>query len=205
MVRGTDLLVISDEIYAELTYGLDRHASIASLPGMWERTIVVNGFSKSYSMTGWRLGYAAGPEPIIKVMTKIHQSCIMSAPTTSQYAAIVALRSCDDEIEMMRDEYNRRRRYVVKALNDLGLTCFEPKGAFYVFPSIQCSGLKSSEFCEQLLKEQEVAIVPGDAFGASGEGYARISYAYSVDHLETAMRRIRRFLQDHGWLAGPAV
>ena len=205
VLRGTNVLVLSDEIYAELTYGLDRHVSIASLPGMWERTIVVNGFSKSYSMTGWRLGYAAGPEPIIKVMTKIHQSCIMSAPTTSQYAAIVALRSCDDEIEMMRDEYNRRRRYVVKALNDLGLTCFEPKGAFYVFPSIQCSGLKSSEFCEQLLKEQEVAIVPGDAFGASGEGYARISYAYSVDHLETAMRRIRRFLQDHGWLAGPAV
>ena len=205
VLRGTDVLVLSDEIYAELTYGLDRHVTIASLPGMWERTIVVNGFSKSYSMTGWRLGYAAGPEPIIKVMTKIHQSCIMSAPTTSQYAAIVALRSCDDEIEMMRDEYNRRRRYVVKALNDLGLTCFEPKGAFYVFPSIQCSGLKSSEFCEQLLKEQEVAIVPGDAFGASGEGYARISYAYSVDHLETAMRRIRRFLQDHGWLAGPAV
>ena len=205
VLRGTDVLVLSDEIYAELTYGLDRHVSIASLPGMWERTIVVNGFSKSYSMTGWRLGYAAGPEPIIKVMTKIHQSCIMSAPTTSQYAAIVALRYCDDEIEMMRDEYNRRRRYVVKALNDLGLTCFEPKGAFYVFPSIQCSGLKSSEFCEQLLKEQEVAIVPGDAFGASGEGYARISYAYSVDHLETAMRRIRRFLQDHGWLAGPAV
>ena len=205
VLRGTDVLVLSDEIYAELTYGLDRYVSIASLPGMWERTIVVNGFSKSYSMTGWRLGYAAGPEPIIKVMTKIHQSCIMSAPTTSQYAAIVALRSCDDEIEMMRDEYNRRRRYVVKALNDLGLTCFEPKGAFYVFPSIQCSGLKSSEFCEQLLKEQEVAIVPGDAFGASGEGYARISYAYSVDHLETAMRRIRRFLQDHGWLAGPTV
>ena len=130
VLRGTDVLVLSDEIYAELTYGLDRHVSIASLPGMWERTIVVNGFSKSYSMTGWRLGYAAGPEPIIKVMTKIHQSCIMSAPTTSQYAAIVALRSCDDEIEMMRDEYNRRRRYVVKALNDLGLTCFEPKGAF---------------------------------------------------------------------------
>ena len=205
VLPGSDVLGLSDEIYAELTYGLDRHVSIASLPGMWERTIVVNGFSKSYSMTGWRLGYAAGPEPIIKVMTKIHQSCIMSAPTTSQYAAIVALRSCDDEIEMMRDEYNRRRRYVVKALNDLGLTCFEPKGAFYVFPSIQCSGLKSSEFCEQLLKEQEVAIVPGDAFGASGEGYARISYAYSVDHLETALRRLRRFLPDHGWLAGPAV
>lgn len=200
VLRGTDILVLSDEIYAELTYGLDRHISIAALPNMWERTIVVNGFSKAYSMTGWRLGYAAAPAPIIRVMTKIHQSCIMSAPTTSQYAAIVALRGCDDEIEMMRDEYNRRRRYVVKALNEMGLTCFEPCGAFYVFPSIACSGLTSAEFCEMLLKEQEVAIIPGDAFGASGEGYARISYAYSVDHLETAMRRIRRFLADHGWL-----
>ena len=200
VLRGTDILVLSDEIYAELTYGLDRHISIAALPDMWERTIVVNGFSKAYSMTGWRLGYAAAPAPIIRVMTKIHQSCIMSAPTTSQYAAITALRGCDDEIEMMRDEYNRRRRYVVKALNEMGLTCFEPRGAFYVFPSIACSGLTSAEFCEMLLKEQEVAIIPGDAFGASGEGYARISYAYSVDHLETAMRRIRRFLTDHGWL-----
>ena len=200
VLRGTDILVLSDEIYAELTYGLDRHISIAALPNMWERTIVVNGFSKAYSMTGWRLGYAAAPAPILRVMTKIHQSCIMSAPTTSQYAAIVALRGCDDEIEMMRDEYNRRRRYVVKALNEMGLTCFEPRGAFYVFPSIACSGLTSAEFCEMLLKEQEVAIIPGDAFGASGEGYARISYAYSVDHLETAMRRIRRFLTDHGWL-----
>ncbi len=200
VLRGTDILILSDEIYAELTYGLDRHISIAALPNMWERTIVVNGFSKAYSMTGWRLGYAAAPAPIIRVMTKIHQSCIMSAPTTSQYAAIVALRGCDDEIEMMRDEYNRRRRYVVKALNEMGLTCFEPRGAFYVFPSIACSGLTSAEFCEMLLKEQEVAIIPGDAFGASGEGYARISYAYSVDHLETAMRRIRRFLTDHGWL-----
>lgn len=200
VLRGTDILILSDEIYAELTYGLDRHISIAALPDMWERTIVVNGFSKAYSMTGWRLGYAAAPAPIIRVMTKIHQSCIMSAPTTSQYAAIVALRGCDDEIEMMRDEYNRRRRYVVKALNEMGLTCFEPRGAFYVFPSIACSGLTSAEFCEMLLKEQEVAIIPGDAFGASGEGYARISYAYSVDHLETAMRRIRRFLTDHGWL-----
>ena len=200
VLRGTDILVLSDEIYAELTYGLDRHISIAALPDMWERTIVVNGFSKAYSMTGWRLGYAAAPAPIIRVMTKIHQSCIMSAPTTSQYAAITALRGCDDEIEMMRDEYNRRRRYVVKALNEMGLTCFDPRGAFYVFPSIQCSGLSSQEFCERLLQEKEVAIVPGDAFGASGEGYARISYAYSVDHLETAMRRIRRFLADHGWL-----
>ena len=201
MLRGTNIMVLSDEIYAELTYGLDRHISIATLPGMKERTIVVNGFSKAYAMTGWRLGYAVGPEPVIKVMTKIHQSCIMSAPTTSQYAAIAALHSCDDSIEMMRDEYNRRRRYVVKALNDMGLTCFEPLGAFYVFPCIRCSGLTSQEFCEMLLKEQEVAIIPGDAFGASGEGYARISYAYSVEHLETAMRRIRTFLKDHGWLA----
>ena len=199
VLRETNVLVLSDEIYSELTYGLDRHVSIASLPGMAERTIVVNGFSKSYAMTGWRLGYAAGPAPLIKVMTKIHQSCIMSAPTTSQYAAITALRQCDDQIEMMRDEYNRRRRYVVKALNEMGLTCFEPRGAFYVFPSIQISGLTSSEFCEQLLREKEVAIIPGSAFGASGEGYARISYAYSVDHLQTAMKRIREFLKEHGW------
>ena len=200
VLRETNVLVLSDEIYSELTYGLDRHVSIASLPGMAERTIVVNGFSKSYAMTGWRLGYAAGPAPLVKVMTKIHQSCIMSAPTTSQYAAITALRQCDDQIEMMRDEYNPRRRYVVKALNDMGLTCFEPRGAFYVFPSIQISGLTSSEFCEQLLREKEVAIIPGSAFGASGEGYARISYAYSVDHLQTAMKRIREFLTEHGWM-----
>ena len=200
VLRETNVLVLSDEIYSELTYGLDRHVSIASLPGMAERTIVVNGFSKTYAMTGWRLGYAAGPAPLVKVMTKIHQSCIMSAPTTSQYAAITALRQCDDQIEMMRDEYNRRRRYVVKALNDMGLTCFEPRGAFYVFPSIQISGLTSSEFCEQLLREKEVAIIPGSAFGASGEGYARISYAYSVDHLQTAMKRIREFLTEHGWI-----
>ena len=200
VLRETNVLVLSDEIYSELTYGLDRHVSIASLPDMAERTIVVNGFSKSYAMTGWRLGYAAGPAPLVKVMTKIHQSCIMSAPTTSQYAAITALRQCDDQIEMMRDEYNRRRRYVVKALNEMGLTCFEPRGAFYVFPSIQISGLTSSEFCEQLLREKEVAIIPGSAFGASGEGYARISYAYSVDHLQTAMKRIREFLTEHGWI-----
>ena len=200
VLRETNVLVLSDEIYSELTYGLDRHVSIASLPGMAERTIVVNGFSKSYAMTGWRLGYAVGPAPLIKVMTKIHQSCIMSAPTTSQYAAITALRQCDDQIEMMRDEYNRRRRYVVKALNEMGLTCFEPRGAFYVFPSIQISGLTSGEFCEQLLREKEVAIIPGSAFGASGEGYARISYAYSVDHLQTAMKRIREFLKEHGWI-----
>ena len=199
VLRGTDIMVLSDEIYAELTYGLARHVSIASLSGMRERTIVINGFSKSYAMTGWRLGYAAGPAPILKVMTKIHQSCIMSAPTTSQYAAIVALRQCDDQIEMMRDEYNRRRRYVVKALNEMGLTCFEPRGAFYVFPCLKSTGLTSEQFCEQLLTEKHVAIVPGGAFGDSGEGYARISYAYSVEHLQEAMKRIRAFLQEHDW------
>ena len=199
VIRETNIMVLSDEIYNSLTYGPDRHVCFAEIEGMKERTIVVNGFSKSYAMTGWRLGYAAGPAPLIKVMTKIHQSCIMSAPTTSQYAAITALHQCDDQIEMMRDEYNRRRRYVVKSLNDMGLTCFEPRGAFYVFPSIQISGLTSSEFCEQLLREKEVAIIPGSAFGASGEGYARISYAYSVDHLQTAMKRIREFLHEHGW------
>ena len=200
VLRDTNVMVLSDEIYSELTYGLDRHVSIASLPGMRERTIVINGFSKSYAMTGWRLGYAAGPAPVLKVMTKIHQSCIMSAPTTSQYAAIVALRQCDDQIEMMRDEYNRRRRFVVKALNEMGLTCFEPRGAFYVFPCLKSTGLSSEAFCELLLNEKHVAIVPGDAFGASGEGYARISYAYSVEHLEEAMRRMRAFLQEHHWL-----
>ena len=199
VLRGTDVLVLSDEIYSELTYGTERHVSIATLPGMRERTIVVNGFSKSYAMTGWRLGYAAGPAPIIKVMTKIHQSCIMSAPTTSQYAAITALRQCDDQIEKMRDEYNRRRRFLVKALNEMGMDCFTPLGAFYVFPSVQVSGLSSAAFCEQLLQEKHVAIIPGDAFGASGEGYARISYAYSVEYLETAIQRMRAFLKEHGW------
>lgn len=194
VLRGTDILVLSDEIYAELNYGLAPHVSIASLPGMAERTIVVNGFSKSYAMTGWRLGYACGPAPILKVMTKIHQSAIMSAPTTSQYAAIVALRECDTEIERMRDEYNMRRRLVVKGFNDLGLTCFEPKGAFYAFPCIRSTGMTSQEFCSALLEQKHVALVPGDAFGASGEGYCRVSYAYSVEHLKEALKRIGEFL-----------
>lgn len=202
VLRETNVLVLSDEIYSELTYGLDRHVSIASLPGMAERTVVVNGFSKSYAMTGWRLGYAAGPAPLIKVMTKIHQSCIMSAPTTSQYAAVTALRQCDDQIEMMRDEYNRRRRYVVKALNDMGLTCFEPRGAFYAFPCIRSTGMSSQEFCTKLLEQKHVAIIPGDAFGASGEGYCRVSYAYSVEHLTEALKRIREFLQENGLVQG---
>lgn len=198
VLRGTDIMVLSDEIYAELTYGLDRHISIATLPGMKERTIVVNGFSKAYAMTGWRLGYAVGPEPVIKVMTKIHQSCIMSAPTTSQYAAVVAMRECDAEIEKMRLEYNQRRRLVVKGFNDMGLHCFEPKGAFYVFPCIKTTGMSSQEFCQELLMNKKVAVVPGDAFGECGEGYIRISYAYSVEHLTTALKRIREFLAERG-------
>ncbi len=194
VLRGTNIMVLSDEIYSELNYSNDPHVSIASLPDMWQRTIVVNGFSKSYAMTGWRLGYACGPEPIIKVMTKIHQSAIMSAPTTSQHAAVVALRECDAEIERMRDEYNMRRRLCVKGFNDLGLTCFVPQGAFYVFPCITSTGLSSQDFCTRLLQEKEVAVVPGDAFGASGEGYIRISYAYSVEHLTEALKRIGEFV-----------
>ena len=202
VLRETNVLVLSDEIYSELTYGLDRHVSIASLPGMAERTIVVNGFSKTYAMTGWRLGYACGPAPIIKIMTKIHQSAIMSAPTTSQYAAITALKDCDGEIERMRNEYNMRRRLVVKSFNDMGLSCFEPRGAFYAFPCIKSSGMSSEEFCTKLLEQKHVAIIPGNAFGASGEGYARVSYAYSVEHLTEALKRIREFLQENGLVQG---
>ena len=196
VLREHNILVLSDEIYSELTYGLDRHVSIASLPDMAERTIVVNGFSKSYAMTGWRLGYAAGPVPIIKVMTKIHQSCIMSAPTTSQYAAVVAMRECDAEIEKMRLEYNQRRRLVVKGFNDMGLHCFEPKGAFYVFPSIKKFGMTSEEFATRLLHEQKLAVVPGTAFGDCGEGFLRISYAYSIDDLREALGRIEEFVTE---------
>ena len=198
VLRDTDIMVLSDEIYAELNYGLQNHVSIATLPGMAERTVVVNGFSKTYAMTGWRLGYACGPAPIIKIMTKIHQSAIMSAPTTSQYAAITALRDCDGEIERMRNEYNMRRRLVVKSFNDMGLSCFEPRGAFYAFPCIKSSGMTSEEFCTKLLEQKHVAIIPGNAFGASGEGYARVSYAYSVEHLMEALRRIREFLSENG-------
>ena len=198
VLRGTDIMVLSDEIHAELNYGLQNHVSIATLPGMAERTVVVNGFSKTYAMTGWRLGYACGPAPIIKIMTKIHQSAIMSAPTTSQYAAITALKDCDGEIERMRNEYNMRRRLVVKSFNDMGLSCFEPRGAFYAFPCIKSSGMTSEEFCTKLLEQKHVAIIPGNAFGASGEGYARVSYAYSVEHLMEALRRIREFLSENG-------
>ena len=197
VLRGTNIMVLSDEIYAELNYGLQNHVSIATLPGMAERTVEGNGFSNTYAMTGWRLGYACGPAPIIKIMTKIHQSAIMSAPTTSQYAAITALKDCDGEIERMRNEYNMRRRLVVKSFNDMGLSCFEPRGAFYAFPCIKSSGMSSEEFCTKLLEQKHVAIIPGNAFGASGEGYARVSYAYSVEHLMEAIRRIREFLNEN--------
>ena len=197
-LRGTDVIVLSDEIYAELTYGDARHVSIARLPGMRERTVVVNGFSKAYAMTGWRLGYACGPKPIIKAMTKIHQSAIMCAPTTSQYAAVTALKNCDADIEAMRQEYDMRRRFIVQRLNAMGLTCFEPQGAFYVFPSIARSGMTSDDFCTKLLFEKKVAVVPGPAFGASGEGFVRISYSYSVAHLTQALTRMEEFLQEHG-------
>ena len=189
-----DLVVISDEIYAELSYG-DKHVSIASLPQMKERTIVVNGFSKTYSMTGWRLGWATGPEDIIKQMTKIHQFAIMCAPTTSQYAGVEALKNGDDDIIMMRDAYDERRRYVLKRLEEMGIPCFEPKGAFYVFPDIRGFGLSSEEFCLRLLKEEKVVVVPGNAFGESGEGFVRISYAYSLNDLKNALARLEKFVK----------
>ncbi len=196
VLRGTNIIVLSDEIYAELTYGNERHVSIASINGMKERTVIVQGFSKAYAMTGWRLGYACGPKPIIDVMTKIHQSCIMCAPTTSQYAAVTALKFCDGDIENMRKEYDMRRRLLVKNLNDMGLSCFAPQGAFYVFPCIKSTGLTSAEFCEKLLLAKRVAVVPGNAFGDSGEGYVRISYSYSVEHLTLAMAKIKEFLAE---------
>ena len=194
VLRDTDIMVLSDEIYAELTYNGD-HVSIASLDGMMERTILVNGFSKTYSMTGWRLGYVAGPEEIIRQMLKIHQFAIMCSPTTSQYAALEAVKNCDNEIKKMAEEYNIRRRLLVDGLNRLGLTCFSPEGAFYVFPSIQSTGLSSEEFCSRLLMEQKVAVVPGTAFGESGEGFVRISYSYSVNHLLEALSKIEKFVK----------
>ncbi len=196
VLRGTDIIVMSDEIYAELTYGEQKHVSIAQLDGMKERTVIVQGFSKAYAMTGWRLGYACGPKEIIDAMTKIHQSCIMCAPTTSQYAAITALKECDSDIEKMRTTYDERRRLLVKNFNDMGLTCFEPEGAFYVFPCIKSTGLTSAEFCEKLLYSKKVAVVPGTAFGDSGEGYVRVSYSYSTEHLLLALKRIKEFLAE---------
>lgn len=193
-LRNTDIMILSDEIYSELTYGR-RHCSIIELPDMAERTIYVNGFSKAYAMTGWRLGYVTAPEPIIHQIFKIHQYGIMCSPYISQNAAIEALESCDSEITKMVDEYNIRRRYLVKEFNRIGLTCFNPEGAFYVFPCIKSTGLTSEVFCERLLYEEKVAVVPGSAFGDSGEGYIRISYAYSLKHLMEAMNRIEKFLK----------
>ena len=196
VVLKHDLFVISDEIYSELTYG-SRHVSIASFPGMKERTIVINGFSKSYAMTGWRLGYACGPKVILDQMLKIHQFAIMCAPTTSQYAAVEALRNGDEGVEYMRDEYDRRRKFLIKALHDMGLKCFEPFGAFYVFPCIKEFGMTSDEFAETLLAEEKLAVVPGTAFGTCGEGFLRISYAYSIEDLKAALERLERFINRH--------
>ena len=196
VVEKHNLMVISDEIYSELTYGGKNHVSFASIDNMKERTIVVNGFSKSYAMTGWRLGYALGPKPIIDQLTKLHQYGIMSAPTTAQYAAIEALRNGDADIEEMRSQYEMRRRLVVGSFDRMGLECFEPLGAFYVFPCIKSTGLSSEEFCTRLLNSKRIAVVPGNAFGESGEGYVRVSYSYSLKHLSTALGRIEEFLKE---------
>lgn len=194
VIRKHDIYVMSDEIYGELTYKSE-HVSIASIEGMQERTILINGFSKAYAMTGWRLGYACGPEAIIKQMTKIHQFAIMCAPTTSQYAAVEALRNGDDDVKMMRQAYNQRRRFLLNAFKEMNLECFEPFGAFYVFPCIKEFGMTSEEFATRFLEEEKVAAVPGNAFGDSGEGYLRISYAYSLDNLKIAMERFKRFVE----------
>ena len=194
ILRGTNILVISDEIYAELTFGDKPHTSIASIEGMQERVVLINGFSKTFSMTGWRLGYACGPKPIMEQITKIHQFAIMCAPTTSQYAAIEALRNGDEAVAAMREEYDMRRRLIVGGFNKLGLSCREPKGAFYAFPCIRSTGMSSEEFCEKLLYSEKVAVVPGTAFGESGEGFIRASYCYSTEHILEALRRIERFL-----------
>lgn len=191
-----DLFVISDEIYSELTYGGERHCSVASIDGMQERTVVINGFSKTYSMTGWRLGYALGPAPVIAQMTKLHQFAIMSAPTNSQYAAIEALKNGDGDIEKMLEEYDMRRRFTVNAFREIGLDCFEPEGAFYIFPCIKSTGLSSDEFCERLITEKHVAVVPGNAFGDCGEGYIRVSYCYSIENIKAAIERIGEFVKE---------
>jgi len=197
VLRGTDIMVLSDEIYAELTYGGRNHVSIASIEGMRERTVLVSGFSKAYAMTGWRLGYVCAPKEITEQMLKLHQYAIMCAPTMSQYAAIVAMRDCDDEVVKMREEYDSRRRMVVSRLNAMGLDCFDPLGAFYVFPSIKRTGMSSEEFCEKLLYGKKVAVVPGNAFGESGEGHVRMCYAYSVEHLTEALDKIEEFVKDY--------
>ena len=196
LVKKYDLFVLTDEIYGELTYTGEGHVSIASFPGMKERTIYINGFSKSHAMTGWRLGYVCAPAEIVQQMTKIHQFAIMCAPTTSQYAAVTAIRDCDEDVANMREEYNDRRRYLVNRFKKMGIKCFEPYGAFYIFPSIAEFGMSSEEFCTRLLKEKEVAVVPGTAFGESGEGNVRISYAYSLENLKKAMDRIEEFIEE---------
>lgn len=196
VLKDTNIIVLSDEIYAELTFSGKPHVSPASVEGMSERTVTINGFSKAFSMTGWRLGFACGPKEILKQIIKIHQFAIMCAPTTSQYAAIEALRSCDDEVEAMVKEYNMRRRMIVNGFNKLGLVCREPKGAFYAFPCIKSTGMTSEEFCEKLLYSKRVAVVPGTAFGDSGEGFVRASYCYSVEHIKEALRRIGEFLDE---------
>ena len=194
LLRDTNIFVLSDEIYAELTYGR-QHASIASLPGMQERTIIASGFSKAYAMTGWRMGYTLAPREITTQMYKVHQYAIMCAPTASQYAAIEAMQNGDEDVAYMREEYDRRRKLIVKGLRDIGIPCFEPEGAFYVFPEIGKFGLSSEDFCTRLLYENNVAIVPGTAFGACGEGFARISYAYSVRHITTALEKMEEFVK----------
>ena len=194
VLRDTNVLVLSDEIYAEMTYGRD-HCSIASIEGMKERTIIVSGFSKAYAMTGWRLGYLCAPAPLTEQMLKIHQYCIMSAPTTAQFAAIEAMKNGDDDVRMMVDEYNRRRRYIYNGLKGIGIESFEPEGAFYIFPNISTFGLSSDDFCAKLLYDYKCAIVPGNAFGAGGEGFARISYAYSIKHITQALERIEAFVK----------
>lgn len=195
IVIEKDLYVISDEIYSELTYAKEDHVTIASLPGMKERTVLINGFSKAFAMTGWRLGYACGPEVILKQMLKIHQFAIMCAPTTSQYAAVEALKNGDDDVAEMREQYNQRRRYLLHAFAEMGLPCFEPYGAFYVFPCIKEFGMTSDEFATRFLQEEKVAVVPGTAFGDSGEGYIRISYAYSLENLKVAIGRLSHFVK----------
>lgn len=197
VLRGTDIMVLSDEIYGELRYDDEGHTPFSAIDGMRERTIIVNGFSKTFAMTGWRLGYALGPAPIIKAMTKLHQFGIMSSPTTSQFAAIEALRSCDSDVEHMRSEYNYRRRFIVDGFRNMGLSCFEPLGAFYVFPCIKFLGMTSEEFANKLLMEEKVAVVPGNAFGKSGEGFIRCSYAYSIDSIDEALKRIARFVEKY--------
>lgn len=195
VLRGTDIIILSDEIYSELTYGRE-HCSITEIEDMQERTILINGFSKAFAMTGWRLGYLAAPEPLVTQIMKIHQYAIMSSPTISQYAAIEALTKCDAEVKKMVTEYNMRRRLLVDKFNEIGLDCFNPEGAFYVFPCIKSTGLSSEEFCERLLNEQKVAVVPGNAFGQSGEGFIRVSYAYSLKHLMEALKRIELFVNN---------